>query len=100
MIIRLPWPAVQPRVLLQRAGYHEFLDPNTGETSFVRRLGTHFYPRFHLYPEQEGEKLRLNLHLDQKKPSYQGFRKHSGEYDGPTVEAESERLYQLLNGAN
>lgn len=96
MILRIPKPAYQPRVVLRQAGYTEFRDPNTGETSFVRRLGTNFYPRFHLYVAQEGTQLRLNLHLDQKQPSYQGSAKHSGEYDGPTVEAEFQRLYTAL----
>ena len=81
---------------MQRAGYAEFRDPRTGEISYTRRLGTHFYPRFHVYIEEQGNGMRVNLHLDQKQPSYPGFRKHSGEYSGPTVEAEMERLNGLL----
>ncbi len=81
---------------MRQVGYAEFTDPNTGEVSYVRRLATHFYPRFHVYLEMQSDHLRLNLHLDQKQPSYPGFRKHSGEYDGPTVEAEAERLHQVL----
>lgn len=96
MIIRVPIPSVQPDVLLRRAGYTPFRDPKSGEDSYVRRLGTHFYPRFHLYVVTEGDQLRLNLHLDQKQPSYQGFTKHSGEYDGPTIEAEADRIYQSI----
>lgn len=96
MIIKIPKPSFQPDVILRRAGYSPFTDPKSGEFSYVRRLGTHFYPRFHLYVEEKGGQLVLNLHLDQKQPSYQGFRKHSGEYDGATIEAESERLYTAL----
>lgn len=92
MKIFFPPPAYPPRIMMQRAGYVEFRDPNTGETSYTRRLGTHFYPRFHVYLEEHPRQLQLNLHLDQKQPSYQGGRKHSGEYDGTTVEAEAERL--------
>lgn len=96
MIIRLP-DTGQPVVnVLRRIGYTPFLDPNTGEQSYVRRLGTYFYPRFHVYPEIVQSELRVNLHLDQKKPSYNGFRKHSGEYTGPAVEAEADRIYQGL----
>jgi len=96
MIIRFPKAAYQPDVVLRRVGYTPFRDPKSGEDSFIRRLGTHFYPRFHLYVEVEGSGFRLNLHLDQKQASYEGFRKHSGEYDGSTVEAEAERLYNAL----
>ena len=97
MVLRLPLPSVQPRILMQRLGYAEFTDPRSGEVSYTRRLGTNFYPRFHVYLDPKSDHLRLNLHLDQKQPSYAGFTKHSGEYDGPTIEAESDRLYQALS---
>ena len=99
MIITLEHQANHPDVVLRRAGYVPFHDPRSGDESYVRRLGTHFYPRFHLYVDKHGGKLRLNLHLDQKQASYEGFRKHSGEYDGPTVEAEAERLYTALHNS-
>lgn len=97
MIITINRPAYQPDVVLRRAGYVPFRDPRSGEDSYIRRLGTHFYPRFHLYVDELPGKLRINLHLDQKQASYQGSRKHSGEYDGATVEAEAGRLYTALN---
>ena len=96
MIITIDRPSYHPDVVLRRAGYVPFRDPRSGEESYVRRLGTHFYPRFHLYVEEPDGQLRLNLHLDQKQPSYHGFKKHSGEYDGQVVEAEAERLYTAL----
>lgn len=83
---------------MQRAGYVEFHDPRSGEVSYTRRLTVGFYPRFHVYLEPHSDYLRLNLHLDQKQPSYAGFKKHSGEYDGSTVEAEAERLHVALGG--
>lgn len=92
MIIRVARPAYQPRVMMQRAGYSEFRDPHSGETSYVRRLGTNFYPRFHVYLQEEAAGWRINLHLDQKQPSYGAFTKHSGEYDGSQVEQEGERI--------
>jgi len=92
MFFHLSQPKYLPRIMMQRAGYTEFHDPNTGETSYTRRLGTHFYPRFHIYIEDERDGLRVNLHLDQKQPSYAGFRKHSGEYGGEIVEKEMERI--------
>ena len=99
MIITILRPAYHLDVVLRRAGYVPFRDPRSGEESYVRRLGTHFYPRFHLYISEAEGMLRLNLHLDQKQASYQGFRKHSGEYSGSTVEAEAERLYTALQGS-
>ncbi len=94
MVIRIPDSGQPVENVLRRIGYSPFVDPNTGEQSFVRRLGAYFYPRWHAYVERQSGELRINLHLDQKRPSYPGFRKHSGEYSGPTVEAEADRIYQ------
>jgi len=92
MILRVRPPSHPVRVVMQRAGYVEFRDPRTGDMSFTRRLGTYFYPRWHCYVDTGQETLTLNIHLDQKQPSYAGTTKHSGEYDGPAVEAEGHRL--------
>lgn len=90
-------PQYQAAVLLRRAGYAPFRDPKTGEESFVRRLGIHFYPRFHVYVTTDTDAvLELTLHLDQKQPSYSGSRKHSGEYDGATVEEEGRRIERMI----
>lgn len=96
MTIRVARPA-NTQVAIQRCGYARFVDPRTGEESFVRRLGVGFYPRFHLYVEERGHELALNLHLDQKKPSYGVGHKHSGEYEGLTVEREAERMRASLS---
>lgn len=97
MKVRVPRPA-NSAVAIQRSGYASFRDPRTGEFSYVRRLGTGFYPRFHLYLEERGNELVLNLHLDQKKPSYGVGHMHSGEYDGQTVEREAARIVATLSG--
>lgn len=96
MILNVPRPTEPVLTVLRRAGYFELRDRNTDQSSYVRRLRTGFYPRFHLYVEETATGLGLNLHLDQKQPSYGGQTKHSGEYDGPTVEAEVERLRQVF----
>lgn len=92
--MRLTVPKLQdnPRNIIRRCGYAEFRDPRTGETSYVRRLSNNFYPRFHIYLETKGEGVVVDLHLDQKKPSYEGFSAHNGEYDGEVVEREMERI--------
>ena len=98
MKIFLPFDfAIETRLFLLRCGYHEFNDPNTGKTSFIRRLQRDYYPRYHIYVESDlADKKILNLHLDQKKPSYQGAHAHSAEYDSDIVQREAERLQGLI----
>jgi len=81
-----------PENLLRQAGYAYLMDRHTGRESFVRRLGRGFYPRFHLYLEEQNGQATLNLHLDQKQASYQGAQAHNAEYDGELVEAEMARI--------
>lgn len=81
--------------LMRQAGYHphETGGGKAGELSFVRRLNAADYPRFHAYVSRETNKI--NLHLDQKKPSYEGTVAHSGEYQGELVEKEAERIKKI-----
>jgi len=74
---------------LRKRGYAPFHD------SFVKVLSGSGYPRFHLYINETGDKYILNLHLDQKKPSYGKETAHSGEYEGEIVEKEAERIKEL-----
>lgn len=85
------------QVFARRAGYALISDRFSGQESFVRRLGSGYYPRLHLYIQERGEELLFSLHLDQKKASYEGFNRHSGEYEGnAVVEEEIARLKSLL----
>lgn len=85
------------RIFMRRSGYAEFNDPNTGKTSYTKRLAGDYYPRFHVYVNQNKDnKQFLDLHLDQKKASYAGSRAHSGEYEGGRVEEEGKRLEGLI----
>ena len=65
---------------------------------FVRRLAGMDYPRFHIYSHIEDDSagssqvLVINLHLDQKKPSYEGASAHGGEYSGDLIKEELERI--------
>ncbi len=92
MKITIPKPPDGIRTRIMRAGYHEHRDPYTGKMSFSHRLGSYHYPRFHLYITEGATEVLLDLHLDQKQPSYAGSHMHAGEYDGDTVEREAERL--------
>ena len=74
-----------------------------GEYNLVRKLNLNNYPRFHAYVKQSfgGAQDKLNtyvfsLHLDQKRPSYKGAHAHSGEYFGPVVDDESDRIKNIL----
>ncbi len=83
---------------LRRAGYVFIVDHQSGQESFARRLGRDLYPRLHLYVQETpgSDIIFFNLHLDQKKASYEGQTRHSGEYEGELVEAEVARLQSLL----
>lgn len=84
---------LNPIEVLRRAGYGQVMDRRATEVSYNRRLGSGFYPRFHAYINGNA----INLHLDQKQASYEGYGAHSGEYDGDTVEAEGERIIEAMN---
>jgi len=74
-----------------------------GQYNLVRKLAGDNYPRFHAYVKSFGvaqDKLNFefSLHLDQKQPSYKGSHAHSGEYEGPVIEDEADRIRELLLG--
>jgi hypothetical protein len=66
------------------------------ENQFVKPLERSNYPRFHLYIKENKEEIILNLHLDQKRPVYETAHNHAAEYEGKVVEAETERIKQIL----
>lgn len=82
--------------LMRRLGYHPAYFQKEKEASIVRQVGGADYPRFHLYIKQRGPDIYFNLHLDQKKPSYEGQTGHSGDYEGDVVRSELERIKSLL----
>ena len=91
--------------LMRTIGYQPTYFQKGGETSIMRQVGKNDYPRFHLYikqsfgvaaPQDKINNYVFSLHLDQKKPSYEGVKGHSGEYDGKVVEREAERIKDLL----
>lgn len=108
MQIRLEKFKENPSVFMRSCGYAfdrlstGALDGSTSspqvgdEWSFMRRMSGYDYPRFHAYVHLESDALVVNLHIDQKKPSYSGSRAHSGEYSGELVEQECQRIMGLL----
>lgn len=81
--------------LIRRCGYGLVRDQRAQETSYARRLGGNIYPRFHMYINSE-DPLILNLHIDQKQASYEGFTAHSGDYDSDLVKQEADRIYSQI----
>src|SRR3989344_5570204 len=88
---------VSPKNFLRQCGYLEIQNPHkNNEISYARSLNPgRFYPRFHVYPETAGKDFSLSLHLDMKKPSYEGSAAHGGEYEGTAIENESERIKKV-----
>ena len=94
MRLILPKLNIAAKNFLRQCGYAEISNPHkNNETSYARSLNPgRFYPRFHVYWEETSQGIQINLHLDAKKPSYEGASAHSGEYDGAVVENESQRI--------
>jgi len=72
------------------------IDTKGSEYNLVRKLAGDNYPRFHAYVKQSGRDFIFSLHLDQKKPIYEGTHAHNGEYFGPVVETEADRIKEIL----
>lgn len=97
--MKLTFPHIKEGALflMRKAGYgFERKDGKTGEGAFGRRIRGSEYPKFHVYAKKDGDTLFINLHLDQKRPVYEGVSAHSGEYEGEIVEQEAERIKIVL----
>ena len=88
-----------PRNLIRRAGYAEHYDARSRETSYYRRLDRNIFPKFHVYLNERPDGVEVSLHIDQKQPSYGVGSMHSGDYEGPRVEAELERIRESFENA-
>ena len=84
-----------PVQLMRQAGYTFSRGIVGEEMSFIRPLEANGYPRFHVYLDWQGDNLSINLHLDQKRPSYGVGHAHSGEYDGEMIKNEMERIKRM-----
>lgn len=81
--------------LVRRLGYRPLGLTPEGELNCVRPLAGD-YPRFHIYLKEDPAVLSFSLHLDQRKPVYEGTTAHGGDYDGETVAAEVERIQDII----
>ncbi len=67
-----------------------------GEYNLVRRLTGGNFPRFHIYLKVKNYDYNFSLHLDQKAPVYKGSHAHNGEYFGPIIDDEVDRIKGIL----
>ncbi len=88
--------------LAREIGYIILEAKSPNEYNMVRKLTGDNYPRFHIYVKPFGRaqgtanNYLFNLHLDQKQPSYAGTHAHAGEYEGPVVQDEADRIIELF----
>lgn len=86
------------RNLMRHIGYGE-QRARSGQISYVKRVASDRFPRFHAYVEDKNNGLQINLHMDQKEASYEGSHVHSGEYESPLVQKEMKRIAQFIQTA-
>ena len=82
--------------LVRKFGYRPLAVTEKGELNCVRPMQGQNYPRFHIYLVEKPDVLTFNIHLDQKKPSYEGSTAHGGDYDGEVVRDEVERIKEVI----
>lgn len=103
MQIRIPHIRLTLADALRRCGYgFERGHQASQEVSATRQLARADFPRMHIYAkfvrsaDGTGNDLLINLHLDQKKPSYGSHTAHSGEYEGPLIDQEIKRIQTIF----
>jgi len=82
--------------ILKKAGYVLINSYYTKRVSFVRRLTRYYYPRFHIYIKENNDIIIIDIHLDQKKTSYDNVNAHNAEYDSPIIKEEIQRLKKII----
>lgn len=83
-------------VVAHEIGYVIIDAKENGEYNLVRKIHLDNFPRFHIYVQQQGNNYVFGLHLDQKKPVYEGSHAHNGEYFGPVIDEEADRIKNIL----
>ena len=81
---------------MQRIGYQAFFDRQSNKASWVRPLGKQWHPRFHAFISIDGEgRTIIDLHFDGKKPMHKRGTSIV-ENDSPVVQAEVQRIHQIV----
>lgn len=85
--------------LMHQIGYKPIGTTERNELNCVRPMGAD-YPRFHIYVKEDKldnrDVLSFSLHLDQKKPVYEGVTAHGGDYEGEVVQDEAQRIRDVI----
>lgn len=97
MRFKFPYKIYSADYLIRRAGYGRWEDKAHSGVSYTRKLGTVNYPRFHVHLTSFEKYFEVELHLDQKQPSYLKGKAHSGEYEGPVIEDEARRITAIIS---
>jgi len=83
-------------IIARKLGYVIIDTRDNQQYNLVRKFGINNYPRFHSYIKVNKNDYIFSLHLDQKAPSYKDSHAHNGEYWGPLIEEEADRIKTLL----
>lgn len=84
--------------LARRINYKPIGYTDKGELNSVRPIAGD-YPRFHAYILEGKDSVEFSLHLDQKRPVYEGSTAHSGDYDSDIIQEEARRIKEILASA-
>ncbi len=71
-------------------------DRQTQKNSYIRKITSYRYPRFHLYLKETGDEIIFDLHLDQAAAVYENQKAHNADYDSQEVKSELARIYSVL----
>jgi len=83
--------------ILRNAGYFYIFDKLSQQGSFIKKLTTQRYPRFHMYITETTEKIIFDLHLDQSATRYEGQGAHNADYDSAQVKTELIRIAHIVD---
>jgi hypothetical protein len=84
------------KYLMRKCGYMPWRNPRSGETSYIRKLGGGYYPRFHIKVRKMGSRLIFDLHLDSRRPMHKiGIRTYEDE-ESRIVSSEADRIKKFI----
>jgi hypothetical protein len=83
--------------MLRRAGYFYIFNQKSQQGSFIKKLTTQPYPRFHLYITEKPTEIVFDLHLDQSATRQKGQIAHRADYESEQVKEELTKIYHTVN---